>query len=951
MPSPSPSAMPSEIPSPSPSPMPTSMPSITPTNSPTDTCRCLEVQDPEETIIDFVGVYRYLNNNSPNSDKWMWERVGDNTQETIYYSQFGSAAARWVIKGSIYGEWAETSAEESEPKPPLSANWLINSDASTFYHFLFVNCSQCEETPAPTPDPTESPTGQPTSLIPTDAPTPSPTIYCRVLNITDLTNQYYTGIFEMQVLPHNGRQKWTDKVSGESLFWVDSALFEHEGPVEDIWIIGYTEEEGDKDSHFLVYKETGDDSYPHIDSVDNWFEYTYNAYSNQNSSILINCEETVMPTISPTKSPTHPFCLEFFVWTCCDPVYSDIDGVYRAAAHRGGKDMYYNSNNAYYILYTDRGNDEDSTWAIRSEDEDLIWVETAEENGPYPPFDSSWDLMNHVLSDLKVSVHMNCSASFSPTTFPTPLPTSLPSAKGTTLEPTPMPTAVPSRRPTEEPTGQPTAECTAMVVVGQSREVARYDGTYARLDETKNGKTQWKNYETGSDLYWIDRGIWKNTWMMRSSDGGYLLLYDEEATSNHPELDAEWMYPGREFILTGEMFHHVLISCTTQPPAPAPTLAPTLSPSCVGNAIHVEDPCHPNITGGEYSGYYNYEYSRDGKNVYVRVDGEYEVLYVSDDLYADNWMIRSYNSDSCDEFWVIGGHSDLVIPPTDVFWEAYTCGCISRQYRYRCDFRIRCMQTKAPIPTEYPSSPPTPLPVDTGIPTTSPTNDPVPAPTSDPTQTPTENPTSVPTFDPTTGSPTQSPLEYECKPLDLQPCSNTTARTVLFTERDTNQDQVTSNYYETKLYTEQKGYSFVASEDMVMYEAGMAFVNLASYQSITVRVYESSSLIYESDYSLGGKGITVTTGSPRGDYYTFKNMNVQLLEDQEYTLVFVIHCPATQTSRAEYPLCAPNLEVYSIDNFATGTLNVYAYGEDYNLPTESDLYAPFVQVCYSPGTL
>lgn len=139
---------------------------------------------------------------------------------------------------------------------------------------------------------------------------------------------------------------------------------------------------------------------------------------------------------------------------------------------------------------------------------------------------------------------------------------------------------------------------------------------------------------------------------------------------------------------------------------------------------------------------------------------------------------------------------------------------------------------------------------------------------------------------------------------------------------------------------------------MVMYEAGMAFVNLASYQSIVVRVFDSSeALLYESDYSIDGEGMTETYGSPRGDYYTFRNMNVQLSEDEEYTIVFVVHCPATKSSKAEYPLCAPHFEVYSIDNFGTGIVNVYAYGEDYSVPTESDLYAPFIRICYSDGTL
>ena len=80
-------------------------------------------------------------------------------------------------------------------------------------------------------------------------------------------------------------------------------------------------------------------------------------------------------------------------------------------------------------------------------------------------------------------------------------------------------------------------------------------------------------------------------------------------------------------------------------------------------------------------------------------------------------------------------------------------------------------------------------------------------------------------------------------------------------------------------------------------------------------------------------------------------MNVQLLGGQQYTVVFVVHCPATKTSRAEYPLCAPHYELYSIDDFGSSIGNVYAYGEEYGVPTESDLYAPFVRICYAPWTL
>merc|ERR1719403_184006 len=222
-------------------------------------------------------------------------------------------------------------------------------------------------------------------------------------------------------------------------------------------------------------------------------------------------------------------------------------------------------------------------------------------------------------------------------------------------------------------------------------------------------------------------------------------------------------------------------------------------------------------------------------------------------------------------------------------------------------------------------------------------------PTREDTSIPTGTPTDDPTLQPTTPTPTQAPVPYDCTPVDLQPCSNVTGRDVTFYERPENQTQITSKYYETKLYTEQKGYTFVASQDMVMNEAGMAFINLANYQSITVRVFNDSGLMYESDYAHDGNGDTETTGTPRGDYYTFKNLDIQLISGQEYTVVFVVHCPATKTSRAEYPLCAPHYEVYSIDDFGSAIVNVYQYGEDYEIPKDSDLYAPFISICYTPG--
>jgi len=870
----------------------------------------------------------------------MWERAGYDTEELIYYSKFGSAAARWIIKGSTYGEWAETSADESEPKPPETTTWLINDHGGNFYQILSVNCSQCEITPPPTPDPTESPTQTPTSLAPTSVPTSAPTEICRVLNITDLTNGFYNGDYEMDVLYYNGKNKWTNLDSGESLYWVDTAFLENEGPVDNIWLLGFQEDAGDDDSHFLVYKAGYSSRYPYIFSTEEWLEYTFNAYSNQNSSILINCHETERPTEAPTESPSEPLCTELQVDTCCDPVYTNFEGSYQAVSHRGGKDMFSNSKNGYSIYYTRR---DGGFWSIRSENPDLIHLENSEDNGAYPPFDAYWDLENHVLTDLDVYVRINCSDTFSPSSKPTYVPTDAPTLDPTTLNPSPMPTETPTNKPTELPTAAPSEPCQALYIEDLDSEVTKFNGEYSRLINTKNGKANWLNYNTGSDVYWIDRGVWANTWIIRASDGDYLMSHGNDPSATHPPLSAEWEYLGDDVIL-GERYQHMMIECTTQPPAPRPTISPTLAPTCEGNSIHIEDPCH-----SEYSGYYNKEYMHDEKNAYVRVDGRYEVIYIGEDIFAGKWMVRPHDADSCEEFFVIDGYSKQHIPPENAFWGGYACGCRGADIKTKCNFRVTCMHTKAPIPTEQPSQLPTSAPVDTPAPSSTPTLAPSPEPTNVPTSEPTNMPSKMPSSEPTTSTPTQSPVTYDCTPVELQPCTNITGRVVTFYDRDNNQTQVTSNYYETKLYTEQKGYSFIASQDMMMYEAGMAFVNLASYQSITVRVFDDSELLYESDYSYDGHGMTVTTGTPRGDYYTFRNLNVQLRSGKKYTVVFVVHCPSTITSRAEYPLCAPNYELYSIDDFASSIENLYAYGADYVIPTDSDLYAPFVTICFTPG--
>jgi len=901
---------------------------------------CLSVEDPNKELTDYVGIYRYYSDNSQNTDKRMWDRAGYNTKEQIYFSHFGTMAARWVIKGSTYGEWAETSADPSEAKPPSRAMWMINDNGGNFYRVLTVDCSQCEETPPPTPDPTEMPTQIPTSLSPTSAPSPSPS-GCVVLNVTDLSNGIYTGYFEMDVLPYNDRPMWTDKRTGETIQWADSAMFVNELEVENIWMIGFKSEEGEQDPHFLVRTEYSGDQYPAINIISSWKEYRYNEFSNQTSEVAIVCENTEIPTISPTSFPSYRICPELYVKTCCDPVYTILDGIYKAETHRGSKNMWSNSVNGFDIFYTlDDGN---NFWSIRSEDESLYWVTSLEDNGPYPSWYATWDLQHEFSADLGVVITINCSESFSPSLSPTSVPSAAPTFEAETLHPSKMPTRQPTNPPSVSPTETPSEPCTALHI---NDSEAKYNGTYVRLPDSKNGKAQWINYRSGANIYWIDRAIWANTWVIRAFDGMYAMVYDNSG-SLHPPLNDSWASLGGD-LLHGDKYQILTITCIPEPPSPSPTTFPTESPSCEGNAIHIEDPCGADKTNGVYSGYYNFNGTHDDKRIFVRVDGEFEVLFNSHNLFADHWMIRSPDPETCKEFLLVEGYGSRdEIPPTDASWRAYDCACNDVKNKYECNFRVTCMQTMAPIPTGSPTSQPTTSPSDTDAPTQAPSDQPTETPSQTPTQAPTNTPSEPPSDVPSSALPTQSPVPYDCADVDLQPCYNTTSRVVSFYERTEDQKQVNSNYYETNLYTEQKGYTFTAEKNMTMYEAGMAFINLANYQSVTVRVFDSSeSMLFESDYSISGKGETHTSGTPRGDYYSFKNMNVQLNEEQEYTIVFIIHCPATKHSRAEYPLCAPHYEIFAIDDFGRGVNNVYAYGEDYILPTDSDLYAPFIRICY-----
>ena len=150
------------------------------------------------------------------------------------------------------------------------------------------------------------------------------------------------------------------------------------------------------------------------------------------------------------------------------------------------------------------------------------------------------------------------------------------------------------------------------------------------------------------------------------------------------------------------------------------------------------------------------------------------MIYIAEDLFAGKRTIRPFDADSCEEFFLIDGYSDRHIPLENASWESYAYGCSSLDLQAECKFRVTCMHTKAPIPTEQPLQPPTPAPVDTPAPTKPTTAIPSPIPTAPPTSEPTDSPTKNPTSEPTTAMPTQAPVPYDRNVVDLQPCSNTT---------------------------------------------------------------------------------------------------------------------------------------------------------------------------------
>merc|ERR1712061_580821 len=123
-----------------------------------------------------------------------------------------------------------------------------------------------------------------------------------------------------------------------------------------------------------------------------------------------------------------------------------------------------------------------------SEDDASYWVTSLEDNGPYPSFDTTWDLQHEYSNDLEVAITINCSGSFSPSVSPTSVPSPAPTFEDETLHPSKMPTSQPTNLPSALPTEAPSEPCPALDIEDYE---GIYSGIYARLSDSKNGRAQW----------------------------------------------------------------------------------------------------------------------------------------------------------------------------------------------------------------------------------------------------------------------------------------------------------------------------------------------------------------------------------------------------------------------------------------------------------------------------
>merc|ERR1719204_555145 len=388
-----------------------------------------------------------------------------------------------------------------------------------------------------------------------------------------------------------------------------------------------------------------------------------------------------------------------------------------------------------------------------------------------------------------------------PSVIPSPSPTKLPTTSLPTLQPslmpspaasklpttsTPEPTEHPTYAPTNYPTTYPTLMCECILISTDGDEISEL---FMKIEE-RNGRFQWEDGNTGWTLFWVEDGIFGQTWIIQGDGHETYWAIDGVPGNGIPPRNGEWQkFTTSGYNLAADEYLNITTECKicvdtltpTPEPTDIPTRSPTSSPTCQEDFIKLIGCC-----GEDFEGIYErQEDMKNGKYHYFSRNG-YSVYYVHDGMFANHWVCQSPDNDYFYllEFSEFG--DEPVIDITDV-WKVYRGASFS--YTSEVNITISCTYTLEPTrsptllpskmptksPTRSPSSSPTIFPTETPSqqPSVIPTPSPNPAPSVVPTPSPSKLPTtSQPSERPSlmpSPSPTKLPTTLEPTPLTMEP--------------------------------------------------------------------------------------------------------------------------------------------------------------------------------------
>merc|ERR1719204_930520 len=187
-----------------------------------------------------------------------------------------------------------------------------------------------------------------------------------------------------------------------------------------------------------------------------------------------------------------------------------------------------------------------------------------------------------------------------PSVIPSPSPTKLPTTSLPTLQPSlmpspaaskqqttpkPEPTEHPTYAPTNYPTTYPTLMCECILISTDGDEISRL----FTMIEDRNGRFQWEDGNTGWTLFWVEDGIFGQTWIIQGGQHGDYYAIAGVPGNGMPPYNGDWQkFSTSVYNLASDEFLTVAIECTicedtvapTSEPTDIPTRSPTSSPTC-----------------------------------------------------------------------------------------------------------------------------------------------------------------------------------------------------------------------------------------------------------------------------------------------------------------------------------------------------------------------------------